>query len=261
VLGGQSANDLIDLTDSLIDISEMPLYDANPFLLLLSHIEALNGFNDLCGFLLKAPLEKRNADLRINSIRIQQVVFDSHGRLAKHIGDDSIQREIAHSESILVTILFTGTHGNEFAPVSGKFPKNPDILTRDVAAGYKAHSEQVSDPFGVLFIIFVALDSRNPFGVCDDNIDNSFKDIPDGNPILTGTFHADILAVVVKEPLLKGKQVSEGSTKVFLLTLGNQIIPCKDCGDEKLLVHIDAATDWNSFSHDATLLPDLEERQ
>ena len=63
--------------------------------------------------------------------------------------------------------------------------------------------------------------------------------------------YEQILAVIVKEPLLKGKQVSEGSTKVFLLTLGNQIIPCKDCGDEKLLVHIDAATDWNSFTHDA----------
>jgi hypothetical protein len=161
----------------------------------------------------------------------------------------------------LVTILFTGTHGNEFAPVSGKFPKNPDILTRDVAAGYKPHAEQIPDPFGILLIVFVAFDSRHPFRVCDDNVDNSFEDIPDGNPVFAGTFHTDILAVVVKEPLLKGKQVSEGSTKVFLLTLGNQIIPCKDCGDEKLLVHIDAATDWNSFSHDATLLPDLEERQ
>jgi hypothetical protein len=178
------------------------------------------------------------------------MVFDSHGRFAEHIGDDGIQREIAHSESILITILFTGTHGDEFAPITGKLPENSDILSWNVAAGNKTHSEQVSDPFGVLFIIFVALDSRNPFGVCDDNIDNSFKDIPDGNPILTGTFHADILAVVVKEPLLESKQVSEGSTKVLLLTLGNQVIPCKDCGDEKFLMHIDAATDWNCFTHD-----------
>ena len=61
--------------------------------------------------------------------------------------------------------------------------------------------------------------------------------------------YEQILAVIVKEPLLKGKQVSEGSTKVLLFTLGNQVIPCKDCGDEKFLVHIDAATDWNSFTH------------
>ena len=58
-----------------------------------------------------------------------------------------------------------------------------------------------------------------------------------------------LLAVIVKEPLLRGKQVSEGSTKVFLLTLGNQIIPCKDCGNEKFLVYIDATTDWNRFTH------------
>jgi len=227
----------------------MALDDANPFLLFLSHIEALNCFNNFCGFLLKAPLEKRSADLRINDIRIQQVVFDSHGRFTKHIGNDSIQREVAHSESILVTILLTRTHGYEFASITGKFPENPDILTGDIAAGYKSHAKQVPNPFGILLIVFVAFDSRNPFGVCDDNIADSFEDIPDGNPVLASTFHANILAVVVKEPLLKSKQVSEGSTKVLLLTLGNQIIPCKDCGDEKFLVHIDAATDWNCFTH------------
>ena len=196
-------------------------------------------------------MKKRHAELWINDIRVQQVVFDSHSRFAEHIGDDGIQREIAHSESILITILFTGTHGHEFAPITGKLPENPDILTGDVAAGYETHSKQVPNPFGILLIVFVAFDSRNPFGVCDDNINDTFKDIPDGNPVLAGTFHTDILAVVVKEPLLESKQVSEGSTKVLLLTLGNQVIPCKDCGDEKLLVHIDAATDWNSFTHDA----------
>ena len=38
---------------------------------------------------------------------------------------------------------------------------------------------------------------------------------------------------------------------MLLLTLGNQVIPHEDCGDEEFLVHINATTDWNGFTHTA----------
>jgi hypothetical protein len=125
----------------------------------------------------------------------------------------------------LIAILFTGTHEYELAPVAGEFAKDTDILARNIAAGNQTHPEQISNPFGVLFIVFVALDSRYPFGICDDNVKRSLQDIPNGNPVFASALHADLLAIVVKEPLLKFKQVSVGSTKVLLLALGNQAIP------------------------------------
>ena len=80
--------------------------------------------------------------VRVNDICIQQIVFDSGGGYAKHIGDDSIQRQDAHSESDLKVILFTGTHGHEFAPIAGELSENTDILDRDVAWGNQSHAER-----------------------------------------------------------------------------------------------------------------------
>ncbi len=189
--------------------------------------------------------------LRIYGIRVQQVVCDFRGRFPEHIGDNPIQGEVAHSESVLVTVLFTGTHGNEFVPIAGQFPENPDLFSGDVAAGHETHSEQVSDPSGIFLVILVALDSRNPFGVRDDNMEGIFKNIPDRNSVLSGAFHTDLPAVVVQEPLPEIKQASVGSAKVFLFALGDQMIPGKNCGDEEFLVDIDATADGNDFTHNS----------
>lgn len=123
--------------------------------------------------------------------------------LAEHIGDHGVQREIAHSKSVLETILFTGTHGNELAAIAGKFAQNADVFGGDIAAGHKAHAKEITDPFGILLVVLVALNSRDPLGVCDDNMDGALKNIPNGNPVLAGAFHANVLAVIFKEPLLE----------------------------------------------------------
>ncbi len=208
MLGNKPVDDFIELTNSLVDISKVALNDANPFLLFWSHVESLDRFFHCFRFLLQLTSKQRHAVFRINSICCKQVVFDIRCRYTEHIGDDSIQRHIAHSESILKTILFTGTHGYELAPIAGEFAKDANILAKDVTAGNQTHPEEVSDPFGILLIVLVALDSRNPFGICDDDVELSLKDIPNGNPVFAGAFHTDFLAVVVKEPLLKFKQVS-----------------------------------------------------
>jgi len=214
-------------------------------------VEAFHCLDNSIGLLLQAPLQERDAVLRINRIGVQQIVFDIRRGLPEHIGNDGIQRQVAHSESVLEAALFTGTHGYQFAPIAGELPKDTDILAGDITYRNKTHPEEVPDPFGILLVVLVAFDSRNPFGIRDDNADETFKDIPNGNPILAGTFHTDILAAILKEPLPESKQASVGSAKVLLLTLGNQIIPREDCGDEEFLVHINATTDRNRFTHTA----------
>ena len=61
--------------------------------------------------------------------------FHLRSGLPKHIGDYGIQRQIAHSESVLETILFTGTHGYELTSIAGELAENTDILTWNVTAG------------------------------------------------------------------------------------------------------------------------------
>ena len=57
----------------------------------------------------------------------------------------------------LKTILLTGTHGYELAPIAGKLAEDTDILVGDIAAGDQSHAEQVADPLGILFVVLVAL--------------------------------------------------------------------------------------------------------
>ena len=78
------------------------------------------------------------------------------------IGDDGVQRQVAHSESVLKAILFTRTHGHELAPIAGELTENTDILDGDVASGNQPHAEQVTDPLGILLVVLISLDGGNP---------------------------------------------------------------------------------------------------
>lgn len=65
---------------------------------------------------------------RVYDIRIQEVILNRRCGFTKHIGQDGIQRRIAHSESILEAISFTGTHGDELVTVSGKLAQHTNLL-------------------------------------------------------------------------------------------------------------------------------------
>ena len=91
-------------------------------------------------------------------------------------------------------------------------------------------------------------------------MDGALKNIPNGNPVLAGTLHANVLAVVFKEPLLKGKQTAVERGEPLLLVLWNDEIAGNDCGDEKGFVNIDAAADGVRQFHDESSLLKIEER-
>ena len=76
-----------------------------------------------------------------------EVVRNRGCGLAKHIRHDGIQRHIADGEGILKAV----------------FPQ--------------ADAEQISNLFGVLGIILVALYGLDPFGVCNDDIIPRFSGI------------------------------------------------------------------------------------
>ena len=117
--------------------------------------------------------------------------------------------------------------------------------------GNQAHAEQVTDPLGILLVVLVALDGRNPLGIGNDDIDGGrLKNIPDRNPVLAGALHTDILAVVVKGTLLEVKHATVIGGEALLPVLGKDAVGrSDDCGDEKGFVYIDAATDRVSQTH------------
>ena len=81
-------------------------------------------------------------------------------------------------------------------------------------------------------------------------MDGILKDIPDRNPVFAGALHTDILAVIVKEPLLESEQATVKSGEAFLLVLGQHKTACNDCGDEKGFVNIDTTADLVGKFHD-----------
>ena len=181
---------------------------------------------------------------RVYGIRIQQVILNVRSGLPKHIGDYGIQRQIAHSESVLETILFTGTHGYELTPIAGELTENMDVLTWDVTAGNQSHAKQIDDPLRIFFIILVALHSGNPLRVCDNNMAGIFQDIPNRNPLLAGTLHTNVFAIVFKQPLFERNETVVKGREPFLVVTWRNILTGNDCGDEKSFVNIDTTTDW-----------------
>ena len=80
-----------------------------------------------------------------------------------------------------------------------------DSLTGNITAFYKSKTEQISNPFRIFGIIFVAFHRLYPFRIGNDNIDIIFQKIKDRNPVFTCGFHTDIMAIIVEKPLLECK--------------------------------------------------------
>ena len=93
---------------------------------------------------------------------------------------------------------------NDVFPVITK-PKNTDFLARNITAFDKSKTEQISNPFRIFCIIFVAFHRLYPFRIGNDNVDIIFQKIKDRNPVFTCGFHADIMAIIVEKPLLEFK--------------------------------------------------------
>ena len=58
--------------------------------------------------------------------------------------------------------------------------------------------KQVSNPFGIFLVSFLSTDSLNVFRMGKDNRTIFFQDVINRNPVFTGGFHTDILAIPVE---------------------------------------------------------------
>ena len=69
-------------------------------------------------------------------------------------------------------------------------------------------AEEITNPFGILRVIFVPLYCFHPFGVSNHNTDAAlFENVKHGNPILPGGLHADIQTRILMQPIGKAVQI------------------------------------------------------
>jgi len=134
------------------------------------HLVTLDGGDDRIGFFLKGALKEGSVDIRVKRVRSYQIVHNGKSGFSEHVGDDGIKRNITDSESVLAAVLLASVTGNELEAVAGIFPEDADGLIRDKATRDQAEPEKVADPFVILGVILIALDSFDPFGVGDGDI-------------------------------------------------------------------------------------------
>lgn len=200
-------------------------------------------------------MKKRFTRIRVKFIGSDQIIGDSRSRFAKHVGNNGIKSNITNGEGILEAVLFTAFAAGELETVAGVLPKDTDFPAGDKAAGNKTKPEKVADPFGIFGIVFVAFYSLYPLRVGNGDIDYIFQNVKDGNPILTGRFHADIKAGMIKKPLFKMPDITvESREALFLVRRLEAFGGFDDGGNEKGFMDIDATAGWINNFHGKQLL-------
>ena len=82
--------------------------------------------------------------------------------------------------------------------------KDTEIFLRYKTTFNNTELKQISNPFGIFIVVFLAFNSAYPFRVGNDDIGNmGFQYIVDRNIVLTSGFHAYILTVVLNQPVSK----------------------------------------------------------
>ena len=76
-----------------------------------------------------------------------------------------------------------------------------DISVWHKAVGNKIMLEQVSNPWSLFLVSFLSTDSLNILRMDKYNFAIFFQYIINRNSVFTGRFHADILTMIIKQPL------------------------------------------------------------
>ena len=143
------------------------------------------------------------------------------------------------SKGILEPHLLAGALIDKFVTVPEELAEFTDLFWRDVAGRDNVELEEVSDPHGILVICLLALDSPDVFRVGDNDMEMGFKDIKNGDPVFTSGFHADLRAVMLKEPVPAGFEVRvEGGEPLFLVSGNAFEVSSGDTDSNKFFVDV-----------------------
>lgn len=139
--------------------------------------------------------------------------------------------------------FFAGAFVDQFVAVAEEFPELADLFGGDVAGRDDVELEKIGDPHGIFVVGLLALNSPDIFMVGDNDMEVSFEDIEDGDPVFTSGFHADLRAVMSEEPVTAGNEVRvEGGEPLFPIR-GNafEVSSC-DTDSNKFFVDVHTGT-------------------
>lgn len=182
---------------------------------------------------------------------IKDKFSDGTGGFSKDITEDVVQLEIGDSQTVLPPVLLTGEDIGKLHAVTNQITKMADVGGRDKAWFNHIAHEKITDPFGILAVSLIALLRLGVLRMGKGDKDRLFEEVKDGNPILTGRFHADFLTGVLGKP--KGqflKTFGEGRETSLLVLSKTVCIGNADTGIDPGLVDIQtAAVFTENFEH------------
>ena len=151
-------------------------------------------------------------------------------------------------------IFLAGSEVGKFPAVTYQIPKLANICRWDEAPGDEVVLEDVGNPLGVPLVRFLTPNGFHIFGVGEDNVTGLLQNIVDGNPVLSGRFHAHIFAVVLSQSGSAAVQISGKGGEPLALVGGHALlIGRSDAGNDEGLVDIHPAADTvNNFKHNTS---------
>lgn len=99
--------------------------------------------------------------------------------------------------------FFRKFHTDQFETVPGKFPELAGIFWRNKGISHKVKLVEVSNPFGIFFVCFLAFDGFDILWMRETDLNVIFKIIKNRNPILSSRFHANVIAMILNKPVVK----------------------------------------------------------
>ena len=103
--------------------------------------------------------------------------------------------------------------------VPRNFTELPEIFWRDKGASDQIEFVEVSNPFGILLVGFLAFDGFDIFRMRKAHVDVIFEVIKNRNPVLASGFHTDMIAVILDKPVMKLLNIRVDGRKGFLIIL------------------------------------------
>ena len=134
---------------------------------------------------------------------LQQIRHDFSCCFAERVREHTGNADIGNGHTVLDAILLGRLHADQLETVSGKFPKLTKIFWRNKGTSDKIKFVEVGNPFRILFVRFLAFNGFDILRMCKADINVIFEIIKNRNPILSGGFHTNMIAIILDKPVVK----------------------------------------------------------
>ena len=103
--------------------------------------------------------------------------------------------------------FFAAAVANQLLAVSEQFPQSANLPAGDITGRNNIKLKEIGNPSRILIVRFLSFDCADIFRIGNNDMTGIFQNIKNRNPVFAGGFHADLRAVMVKEPFFKSFEI------------------------------------------------------